>query len=232
MHRTPYRLSAVAVAVAAAALSASAHADTVQFLGYAHGFVDINYQLIGSQATSGSTGAGGFVTKLNGLDPTFTTYCVDLYQYIGFNQPAFDGYVNIPASAHTFRNANAGVDLARLFSSGHVVNDALTEAAFQIAVWEITYETTGNYNVAAGDALFTGAGADTVTALGLAENWLEHLGTGNGVNVRVLESGTYQDEVFATPVPEPGTVSLSFAALGLMAGVMRRRRDRAMSFGR
>jgi PEP-CTERM motif-containing protein len=227
-HPNSLHLSAAALVCL---FAAPVHADTVQFLGYAHGSVGVNYQLIGLQPTSGSTGAGGFVTKLNGVDPTFTTYCIDLYQYIGFNQPPYDPYANVPASAHTFRNANAGVDLARLYSSGRVVNDALTEAAFQIAVWEIAYETTGSYNVAAGDALFTGAGADTVTALGLAENWLQHLGTGNGVNVRVLESGTYQDELFATPIPEPGTVALSFAALGLMAGVMRRRRDRMTSFG-
>ncbi len=228
-HIYSLHLSAVALVCLCAA---PAHADTVQFLGYAHGSVGVNYQLTGLQPTSGSTGAGGFVTKLNGVDPTFTTYCIDLYQYIGFNEPPYGTYVNIPASAHTFRNASASVDLAKLYSSGHVIDSAVTEAAFQIAVWEITYETTGIYNVAGGDALFTGAGANTVTALGLAENWLEHLGTGNGVNVRVLESGTYQDEVFATPVPEPGTVGLSFAALGLMAGVMRRRRDRATSFGR
>ena len=51
-----------------------ARADTVQFLGYAHGSVGVNFQILGSQPTSGSTGAGGFLTKLNGLDPAFTTY--------------------------------------------------------------------------------------------------------------------------------------------------------------
>ncbi len=131
MHRIAYRLSAVA---AVALCAASAHADTVQFLGYAHDSVGVNYQLTGQDPTSGSTGAGGFVTKLNGLDPTFTTYCIDLHQYIGFNDPPYDGYANVPASAHTFRNTNAGVDLARLYSSGNVVDSAVTEAAFQIAV--------------------------------------------------------------------------------------------------
>jgi hypothetical protein len=224
MSHISLRLSAVAVI---ALCVAPAHADTVQFLGYAHGSVGVNYQLTGLQPTSGSTGAGGFVTSLNGVDPTFTSYCIDLYQYIGFNQSPYS-YSNIPATQHTFRNPNAAVDLARLYSSGHVVNSAVTEAAFQIAVWEIAYDTTGHYDVASGDAVFTGTNADAVTALGLAENWLQHLGTGSGVSVRVLESGTYQDEVFAT-VPEPGTVGLTFAALGLMAGVMRRGRGRSTS---
>jgi hypothetical protein len=220
-------LSAAAIATFTAG---PAHADTVEVLGYANGSVGVNYDLTGPGAISGSTGAGGFVTRLNGLDPTFTTYCIDLYQYIGFNQAPY-AYSNIPATSHIFRNASAGIDLARLYSSGHLVNSAVTEAAFQIAVWEIAYETTGSYGVGIGDARFSGAGVDTVAALGLADDWIQHLGTGNGVNVRVLESGSYQDEVFAK-VPEPGTFALAFAALGIMGGVMRRRRDRSTTLVR
>jgi PEP-CTERM motif len=222
MRNISTHLSAAAIV---AVCAAPAHADTVQFLGYANGSVGVNYALTGTGATSGSTGAGGFITKLNGLDPTFTTYCIDLYQYIGFNQPPYD-YSNIPVASHVFRNLNAGIDLARLFSSGHLINSAVTEAAFQIAVWEIAYETTGSYHVGSGDAKFTGAGVDITSALGLAESWIQNLGTANGVSVRVLESGSYQDEVFAT-VPEPGTFALAFAALGVMGGVMRRRRNQS-----
>jgi len=211
-------------ALAAGILSMTpARADTVQFLGYAHGSVGVNFQILGSQATSGSTGAGGFLTKLNGLDPAFTTYCVDLYQFIGFNQPPYF-YVNVPASSHVFRNAGAAVDLAKLYSSGHVVDSAVTEAAFQLAVWEIAYETTGAYKLDDGDARFGGGGADVIAALTLATDWLGHLGSGNGYGVRVLESGNNQDEVFATPIPEPGSFGLALAALGAAGGVMRRRR--------
>jgi len=202
-----------------------ARADTVQFLGYSHGSVGVNFQVLGSQATSGSTAAGGFLTKLNGLDPAFTTYCVDLYQFIAFNQPPY-GYVNVPASAHAFRNAGAALDLARLYSSGHVVDTAVTEAAFQLAVWEIAYETTGAYKLDDGDARFSGAGTDAISALGLATDWLGHLGSGNGYSVRVLESANNQDEVFATAIPEPGSFALALAALGVAGGATRRRRER------
>ena len=202
-----------------------ARADTVQFLGYSHGSVGVNFQILGSQATSGSTAAGGFLTKLNGLDPAFTTYCVDLYQFIAFNQPPY-GYVNVPASAHAFRNAGAALDLARLYSSGHVVDTAVTEAAFQLAVWEIAYETTGAYKLNDGDARFSGAGTDAISALGLATDWLGHLGSGNGYSVRVLESANNQDEVFATAIPEPGSFALALAALGVAGGATRRRRER------
>jgi len=202
-----------------------ARADTVQFLDYSHGSVGVNFQILGSQATSGSTAAGGFLTKLNGLDPAFTTYCVDLYQFIAFNQPPY-GYVNVPASAHAFRNAGAALDLARLYSSGHVVDTAVTEAAFQLAVWEIAYETTGAYKLDDGDARFSGGGTDAISALGLATDWLGHLGSGNGYSVRVLESANNQDEVFATAIPEPCSFALALAALGVAGGATRRRRER------
>src|SRR3954452_25324252 len=35
-----------------------ARADTVQFLGYSHGSVGVNFQISGPQPTSGATGAG------------------------------------------------------------------------------------------------------------------------------------------------------------------------------
>jgi uncharacterized protein (TIGR03382 family) len=103
----------------------------------------------------------------------------------------------------------------------------VTEAAFQLAVWEIAYQTIGVYKLDDGDARFGGGGADAIAALGLATDWLNHLGSGNGYSVRVLESAYNQDEVFATPIPEPGTFALALAALGAAAGVIRRRRDRA-----
>ena len=215
------------IAAAAFVLSITpARADTVQFLGYSHGSVGVNFQIFGPQPTSGSTGAGGFLTVLNGVDPAFTTYCVDLFQYIVFNQPPY-AYSNVPASAHLFRNGGAAADLARLYSSGHVIDSAVTEAAFQLAVWEIVYETSGAYKLDDGDARFGGGGADAVAALVMATDWLGHLGSGNGYSVRVLESGNNQDEVFVTQIPEPGTFALAFAALGAAAGVTRRRRDRA-----
>lgn len=215
------------VAVAAALLSvAPVRADTVQFFGYSHGSVGVNFEILGSQPTSGSTNAGGFLTKLNGLDPAFTTYCIDLYQYIAFGQPPYT-YVNVPTSAHAFRNAGAALDLARLYSSGRVVDSAVSEAAFQLAVWEIVYETSGTYQLDGGDARFGGAGADAVSALTLAKDWLNDLGSGSGYSVRVLESADRQDEIFARPIPEPRSLLLAIAALGAAGLATGRRRDLA-----
>jgi len=215
-----------AVVSAAALLSITpARAELVQFLGYSHGSVGVTFDIAGPQPTSGSTGAGGFLTMVNGVGPVFTTYCIDLYQYIAFNQPPYADYTEVPASAHVFRNPAAAADLARLYSSGHVVDSAVTEAAFQLAVWEIAYEASGTYKLDDGDAKFGGGDADALAALALASDWVGHLAGGkSSYSVRVLESGSYQDEVFATAVPEPGSLALVIAALGAAGAASRLRR--------
>ena len=86
--------------------------------------------------------AGGFTTILNG-GPSFESYCVDLYQTINFGAPPYPEYT-FAGLGHLFANANAHADLGRLYATAGVVNDAVMEAAFQIAVWEIAYEATGH----------------------------------------------------------------------------------------
>ena len=102
--------------------------------------------------------AGGFTTILNG-GPSFESYCVDLYQTINFGAPPYPEYT-VAGLGHLFTNANAYADLGRLYARAGVVSDAVTEAAFQIAVWEIAYEATGTaYNLASGAASFAGGTA-------------------------------------------------------------------------
>lgn len=231
------QLSLHLVAAGALALgAASARADVmVEFLDRAHGSVQVDFHILpgplpGQNATSGSTGAGGFLTRLNGVDPIFTTYCIDLFQYIGLPASYPTGYTVVPGTSYTgFRNPNALSDLQKLYSAGHVVNDAITEGAFQLAVWEIVYETSGSYGLGAnqGTAWFAADNADAATALSLANQWVSAggLGSGNGWAITVLKSDVYQDEVFANRVPEPASLALAATALGVMGVVGRRRRS-------
>lgn len=217
-------LTSKLIASAAIAVCASqAHAiDSIDFLGYAHGSESVTYALTalpGHAATNGTAGAGGFLTTLNGSLPSFTTYCVDLYQTIAFNTP-YSGYDLAPA--HSFANSRANTDLARLYSSAApLVNNSVTEAAFQIAVWEIAYETTaGAYNLGSGSASFSSSSALAMTT---AAGWLGHLGTGDGVAINVRENAFHQDVVYASSVPEPETYALMMSGL-MGVGFMARRR--------
>ena len=133
-----------------------------------------------------------------------------------------------PGTTHVFaNNSRAYADLGRLYANAGVVDTSVEEAAFQIAAWEIAYETTpGPYALGSGAAIFSGGSADSSGALGLAATWLAGLGSGVGQSITVIESPDHQDVIFA-PVPEPSTYMLMVAGLMATVEISRRKRTRA-----
>jgi hypothetical protein len=212
----------LAAALLSLGFGAAAWADNVTFPGFVDGSETVTLKLVAPDAPVTETvNAGAFSTVLNG-GPSFASYCVDVYQTISFGSPYGD-YVPVGGS-HVFDNSTAYADLSKLFGiAGGLVDNAVTSAAFQIAVWEIAYETDGVYDLSSGTATFTGGTADSSGSLKLATTWLGELaGAGAGPKIGVLDSATHQDVVYA-PIPEPSTVALMvFGLLGL-ATVARRR---------
>lgn len=213
--------SSLLIAAVALAGASQAHADSVLFTGFAHGAESVNFSLTAPNITlSGGGSAGGLVTSLNG-GASFETYCVDLYQHIGFGTTYTD--YSAPNTTHTFANSHAYADLGRLYATAGAINDSVHEAAFQIAVWEIAYETTGAYSLANGSATFSGGSADASGALTLASGWLSTLTNGAHPSIAVIESPEHQDMIFA-PVPEPESWALLAAGLAAMSFVAKRRK--------
>ena len=212
------------IALACALGTAAARADNVTFTGFAHGSETVAFSLVAPNGpASGTVNAGGFATILNG-SPSFVTYCVDLYQHISFGT-LYPEYT-APGTTHTFANNRAYSDLGRLYVNAGVIDTSVEEAAFQIAVWEIAYETTpGAYALGSGAATFSG-GSAAGGALGLAATWLSGLGNGSGRGISVIQSAEHQDVIFA-PVPEPSTYVLMLAGLLATVEVSRRKRNQA-----
>lgn len=218
MHKTSFRL--VAALCALGALS-TARADNVTFTGFAHGSETVSYS-INSGGSSTSVAAGGFTTILNG-GPSFTSYCVDLAETISFGT-LYTNYISV-GSGHVFANGNAYADLGRLFAVAGSVLDSAHEAAFQIAAWEIAYETAAIYGLDSGVARFSG-GTAANSALGIAAGWLTAVsGANGGPAINVLDRVGSQDVIYA-PVPEPSTVALMLAGFAGMATMARRRKQK------
>ncbi len=212
--------SLCAAALALAGVS-QAQAASAVFSGFAHGSESVNFTLSGANdPVSGAGSAGGFLTSLNG-GSSFETYCVDLYQHIGFGETYTD--YTLSNTTHTFVNSRAYTDLGRLYATAGAITDSVHEAAFQIAVWEIAYETASIYNLASGSAMFSGGSADSSGALTLASGWLSSLTSGAHPGIAVLDSREHQDMIYA-PVPEPETYALMLGGLAAVGFVARRRR--------
>lgn len=213
------------IALACALCGAAARANDVTFTGFAHGSQTVTFSLTAPNASaSGTVNAGGFATVMNG-GPSFVSYCVDLYQHISFGT-LYPEYT-APGTTHVFANSRAYADIGRLYANAGVIDTSVEEAAFQIAVWEIAYETTpGPYALGSGAATFSGGTAATSGALGLAATWLTGLGSGAGRSVNVIESREHQDVVFS-PVPEPSTYMLMLAGLMATVEISRRKRKQA-----
>ena len=211
-------------AAVAAAFAAPALADNVAFLDYANGSTTINYTLDYANNAldkSGATNAGGFLTSVNG-GPSFVSWCLDLYQTIALPSSYSDYTLLSPPGASFFTfNPGAYEAIGRFLAENNPVTGATSSAAFQVALWELMYETDGTYSLGGGTARFTGDGA----ALSLAQGWIDVLGAAS-TPFAVYQSPSQQD-ILVTPIPEPETYALRAAGLGALGFVARRRKAQA-----
>jgi len=226
------KILASTAAVAALALPQLAFGQTgsLNMSGYAYPSA-LNFSVTGR----GTVGAGGFNASFDAnfaaapAPTSFVAYCVDLVQSFSFNNP-FTVTATSPASMSAIGSTRTSV-LDRLYTQHFAAADTRVEsAAFQLAVWEILREapTTAFGTNALGSGSFTATGATSGTldsdAINLANTWLNTLtAASGGYNLTVLASATHQDQMMATPVPEPETYMMLLAGLGLMGFVARRR---------
>ena len=156
------------IALACTLLGAvSVQAASVAVSGFVNGSKSVNVALSSPNTSlSLTTDAGGLSTSLNG-GASFTSYCIDLYQDIDFGT-TYSGYTLKAGALHTFANSNAAADIGKLFAENNAITNSTAQAAFQIAVWEIAYETSGLYNLGTGAVRASSERDASASAAGLA----------------------------------------------------------------
>jgi hypothetical protein len=155
-------------------------------------------------------GVGGFEGIWGGEDILF--WCFDLDQVFNFNH----NYTDYTASALTGPQLD---DVQRLFSLGYAqaITDPHLSAAFQLALWNIEYDT--DLRVDSGFFRAYNGSAGSAGDVTQANAWLSELHDANGAawTITRLSSTVHQDFVTGVrtsrDVPEPPTAALVLAAL-------------------
>jgi len=224
LHR---KLVALCILGAGLAWTPTAQADPLMATGFTIGSQPVT--LTSPNFVLGPTvNAGAF-----SLNPPagVIAYCIDIFQTIHFGTLYYD-YTAAPLAADLGLTAARKAEIAQLFHGFYdaSLTSATNSAAFQLALWEVTFEDALNPLNADGASPSKGStyatGPDGPgTVIAIANSWLGGLGSFSTdlSGFTTYRSGEHQDLIGYHRVPGPATLVMIAAGLGMLGFAMRRR---------
>lgn len=228
-HRT---LLALCVLSAGLAYTPLANADPLKATGFTVGYENVTLTSPGF-VLGPTVHAGAF-----NLNPPagVVAYCIDIFQTLSFGS-LYTDYSTSTLAADGVLSAARKSEISQLFHGFYdtSLTSSTNSAAFQLALWEIAYEKDGNpLNVdgASGSKGTTYATSPNTPAavITIADSWLAGLGSFSTDldGFTTYRSASHQDLIsyHGERVPEPATVTMLVAGLGLLT-FMARRKEKA-----
>jgi len=178
---------------------------------------------ISNDGSSLSAKAGGF--RLNDGVNDLIAWCLDISHYLSL--PGDYITTGSPFSNSEGLDPTQKSNVENLFKTGYsqdILSNKDASAGFQLALWELVYETASDFDVTSG-GFYASA---TTAALNAANGFLDNLG--NAISQELAftyyestEGG--QNLVSATPVPLPAAVLFLGSGLAGLFWAGRRKKD-------
>lgn len=208
--------AALAIGFGAASASASTFDVNAQPTGI---FGTVGFEKVKVSLLANEVQAGMFHLNGNNGVGDFVAFCVELTQFLNLPQsvtvsPSPFSAAKTASILKMFDGAMMGATMEATF------NTAIKAAGFQLALWEVVYETGASYDLTAGS--FTGFGTSATNGAAVdaqAASYLSGIAGGdeNDVTARWLLNPNQQDLVTVAPVPLPAAgllLALGIAGLG------------------